>query len=413
MALSAYVGTFAQPTATGTAGVTGVGFQPKALLFWGNNQTASGTSSSTYEAMGMATGTVSEGYFSNYSPNAVGSVTSRRNYSTTNCYGVSSTVGTAVAQADFVSFDSDGFLLNWNRADANARVVNFLALGGDDLTNANVIGITSATIASTVSYTGVGFQPDFLCFLTTVQTSASTTTFSVPSVGFSNGTGNITLTKSVPVEGGGPVGGKLSNNRSVITTSGTANFIEGSITSLNSDGFSISWNPTGTTGRLYSVLCLKGGQYVIGTAAQLTSNGTQDLTGFGFQPKAALLLGNNSQTINTNVSTSRFSFGGFSGTSIQASMWSGDGDTGVLSISNSNLETTHAISMFTEGTLGPALNSQADFVSFDSDGVSLNWTTTDATARLFGYVAFGDTPAGTQTGLKGLIMTNGFIPFYR
>jgi hypothetical protein len=40
VSLSTFVGSFTVPNATGNKATTGVGFQPKVVLFWGNGQTA-------------------------------------------------------------------------------------------------------------------------------------------------------------------------------------------------------------------------------------------------------------------------------------------------------------------------------------------------------------------------------------
>jgi hypothetical protein len=43
MALSAYVGNLSCPASTGNSSTTGVGFQPKIVLFWSNGLTAAGS----------------------------------------------------------------------------------------------------------------------------------------------------------------------------------------------------------------------------------------------------------------------------------------------------------------------------------------------------------------------------------
>jgi hypothetical protein len=45
-------------------------------------------------------------------------------------------------------------------------------------------------------------------------------------------------------------------------------------------------------------------------------------------------------------------------------------------------------------TGNPTINAQADFVSFNSNGFTLNWTTADATARQILYWAIGPTNSG-------------------
>jgi hypothetical protein len=50
------------------------------------------------------------------------------------------------------------------------------------------------------------------------------------------------------------------------------------------------------------------------------------------------------------------------------------------------------------GGITPTSAGEADLSSMDSDGFTLNWTSTDGTARETLYLAFGDAPAVPTAG---------------
>ena len=47
-------------------------------------------------------------------------------------------------RANFVSFDADGFTLNFSQSDTTAYKVNYVAFGGTDITNSVIKTLTSA-----------------------------------------------------------------------------------------------------------------------------------------------------------------------------------------------------------------------------------------------------------------------------
>jgi hypothetical protein len=90
-------------------------------------------------------------------------------------------------------------------------------------------------------------------------------------------------------------------------------------------------------------------------------------------------------------SSVRNTFGSATSSSARSFIWLG-ANNGIGTV-GATLNRTNVIGMITEAA---TTNAIADFVSNDSDGFTVNWTTADATAREIIYFAAGSTPAGTN-----------------
>jgi hypothetical protein len=74
----------------------------------------------------------------------------------------------------------------------------------------------------------------------------------------------------------------------------------------------------------------------------------------------------------------------------RAAIWGGDNDNEATSQkADSSLQQDRILEHNEPGGT-PAVNAEADFVSFDADGWTLNWITADATARQILALAIGD-----------------------
>ena len=188
--LSFKKGSFTKNTATGSQAVTGVGFQPEALIFFWTRQTATGSASNSYLGTGFATGSSNERAVAYASDDADGNAADSAMYqSQSHCLIMFlENSATAAALAELTSFDADGFTLNWTTNEARADIIHYVALGGTDLTNATASSFTVTTGAGSQSVTGLGFQPDFLLFLSAASNTVDTRVISGRiSLGFASG----------------------------------------------------------------------------------------------------------------------------------------------------------------------------------------------------------------------------------
>src|SRR3990172_4848530 len=124
MALSALAGNFVANTGTGNQAITGVGFQPKALIFGFVAKTADGvgTGDGKYAVAGMAVSSTQRA--------AVCFADDAARHTNVKCLVMVNGASTLLAEADLVTMDSDGFTINWSTAPSGAWIIPYVAFGG-------------------------------------------------------------------------------------------------------------------------------------------------------------------------------------------------------------------------------------------------------------------------------------------
>ena len=386
MALQTKIGSFSPPGGTGNSAVTGVGFAPKAVIFFGNSMltqgaVGTGTNGPEYPLFfGLIDATTQVGY-SNTDDFSSGGPTLQPNYC---IYDYAPANGGENAVAANVSLDADGFTLNWTNVD-RAIIVNYLALGGSDLTNAKILNGGGAPIATGLqAYTGVGFRPDALIFV-----SGIANTHDRGGMGFAvsptqRGTNASFYNSGLQ---------RYQRTDKCLSVLEVGMKWEADLVSMDADGFTLNWTTAtnaGVNNPFVYALCLKGGSYHVGAITESLTNTTKAETGVGFQPKGVLFstVGNvASATINTSLNDQ--GYGAAASTSQRAAT-----DTCDNAQISTRLDQTKCIVHTRDaGGISPSSYGEADLASFDADGFTLNWTSTDGVARQTIYLAFGDEPA--------------------
>src|SRR3990172_4938301 len=177
MALSSFVGSFSTgtPLITQTVVVTGVGFQPKVVIFWHSGRSESTDAigrATTKRGFAIATSTTNRRALSSVSVDASADSTTSHAHSDVACI-ISNTGASIDGSLDLQSFDSDGFTLVCDSATWPAdRRIHFLALGGTTLTNANLVSFQEPAATGTQDITGFGFNPTAVLFFGISLTSA-------------------------------------------------------------------------------------------------------------------------------------------------------------------------------------------------------------------------------------------------
>jgi hypothetical protein len=165
------VGTFTKSTdgAPVQQAITGVGFQPRALVLWTSAQAyAAAWTDNLFLAMGMTDGTTQRAVAESGKDNETAAGFQGARWANA-VLTIIDWTGAVLAEAQFVSFDDDGFTLNWTTNNASAYYIHYLALAGDDLTDVNLVEWTMTTAAGQQAVTGVGFQPDCVLHLGAYQ----------------------------------------------------------------------------------------------------------------------------------------------------------------------------------------------------------------------------------------------------
>lgn len=391
MAFQVKKGSFASNTSTGNQAVSSVGFQPKAVIFFWTRQSAAGFANGQNFGVAWMDGSGNQWNSTVASDDNVSpTVTGRRQNSSFLISIMSGGDRTIDGQAAYVSMDSDGFTINWTNAPDAAYIINYLALGGSDLTNAKSSTFTGNGASGSQAVTGVGFQPDLVLFLGTQQ---STTTSA--NVRFSMGYGKsssqrgcsaITDANNVATTNTGQV---QKDDCCMIITSAGAVTGEGDLVSLDSDGFTVDWQ-VGTNTNVWGYLALKGGRYGIGVGTNQTGSGTQTKSyDVDIKPTGLLMWGLGAErNTSFDVSNEKFTLGGTDGSS-QGSIWVASEDVVAAGNSQSYLSTSE---LYPHNNLGSSQTSNGTINSFGGEGPNIDWNNGfgDSSAKEFNYIIFGD-----------------------
>ncbi len=398
MALEAAFGTLTTSAGTGDKTVTGLAFQPKTVLAFYNNQTGTGTAADAHIGVGMtSTGLEDLSTYHNSLDNAASSDITR---SILNTAYWKTTVGgatTARVTGTFSAFTSDGFTIN-TTANVTGAVMPYLALGGSDITNTAAGQINMPNSTTNFSVTGLAFQPDIVflsvILLATNGTANNNNSFSF-GVAHSSGVW-CSAVKGQNAQATMNTSRAFYDNRCavVLQSTGDTAVDEIGFVTMTSDGFTLSHPVNSTGGYLINYVAIKGGQWNVGNLAQPSSTGNQSVTGMTFQPVGTLFSHAQFETANSVTQNARMGIGGATGTGDERAIWMGDRDNVADAIANQRYVTDKVISMYTEATsAGATVLAEADYVSNNPNGFTINWSTADATARKVGYVSFGSNSA--------------------
>jgi hypothetical protein len=383
----------------GSQVITGIGFQPKAVIFWWTRQTSYGP---VRICVGYGYATHDGGTYQNYGvafasdDGANPSNTGRRRSATYSIIILSDGTPTMAAQAEVTSFDSDGFTLNWQTNEARADIIDYIALGGVSLINAKAGSFSLTATSGTQDVTGVGFQPDFAMFLWTFTPEANDNGASNAEIGLGFA---VSSTKRGALVADSEDGRSTTDTwqqqrtDSCILLLDPASGAQDAVVDFNqflSDGFRLSKSdaPAASTPIFY--LALKGGYYDVGSFNSPTSTGNQDVTSVGFQSKLVMLATQGRSASTVIGGTAELAFGAATSSTERGIAWFED-TTGLTGSDNQRETLSTKIIQWRDRT-GPdtfTLRGSADFVSFLSNGFRVSWSNVETSGRQIIYVAFG------------------------
>lgn len=407
MALSAKTNQLTGASSTGDQALTDPGFQPKALLTFHGLQTAAGAVANAQMAVGLGAADGTEKAAGYNSADNVGTTDSTRFFRTGDIIRAYA-AGTITSNLAAVlkQMDASGFTLTWGDVTLSNALYNYLAIGGDDITNVYASHYALNTGTGDQAVTGVGFQPDIVIFIGTLHASnAAQQNATQFCFGVMDAAGNqwAATQKSQHNVAAGNTNRAFANDACLIFTQTAADNLahKQSFVSMDADGFTVNISTAVGLASLIGFICIKGGNWKVGTETQKTSTGTKATTSVGFQP-SGLILGSVCGTATSGVDThARLSLGVATSPSQNTAIWTGDQDAADPTVANTIMRSDKCLTMATEGaSASPTVNAEAELDSLDSDGFTLDWTTADATARVFGYVAFGG--AGVSSSIKKL-----------
>jgi hypothetical protein len=401
------VGTFTKITTTGSQTVSGLGFQPKAIIFYWSRNTANATAAAPRsQGVGFTDCTNQRAVAIAEDDNAGTSNAGRYRTESNVIVILSDGTPTVGSRATFTSCNSDGFTINWAVSEASAHIINYIAIGGTDVTNVKAGTFTLAASTGIQNITGVGFQPDFAMFLQgfteAVDTASAGLEMGMGFADYNNNQGSI-LNCVRDAQANNSTKYSLQRTDNVILLSSTACAIDAlaAFNGFSSNGFSLNVSDAPAAATPIFYLAIKGGSYQVGNFSQPTTTGTQTISGLGFQPNSVVLFSDNQVAGTALAAPSTFSIGAANATTSRAAVWGQsrnvDPSQTAVYTDNSKIMIMRTLS----GTGGAGtINAQADFNGFTSGGFQLNWTTADTTQRQIIYWAFGPSPTFNQTAYR-------------
>lgn len=379
-------GSFTTPASTGYDSITGVGFQPKAVIFWAVPRTDESAGSDASHFIGFSDGSTdrASGIKSEDGVNDTGRgqedyAIFLRNVDTSN-----------LAIATVSSFDSDGFTLNYTTTNSG-YYIHYIAFGGDDLSAEVGEKLVSASFIDSLS-----FAPDIM-FLTTVGLTDLSTDdqHGIYSFGVVDDTshwhlsthqGSNDTTKDGRLRDEGCLSQSYSNSVTWEMTN----------CSLTSNG--MSWSGSNVDEFYYLALNIGGQSTKVGTFFKETSGtagAIQDLSSWGFGEDAAIVgfasAGKTDELFSDHVRSTIGAYDGSTQGMIAVNDINGTSDSD--SIQNND----YAIGIVESNA---SILAGGTASQLDNDGVRLTWNPNNTTAYNIGYWAI---EGGNEVGDSGSI----------
>ena len=403
---------------TGAAGtyanVTSLAFQPKVYFLWVSGRTESAdTSARQNHQRGFGVGISTTDRRAACDQSMDGQTTSSADTAHRSDAALCSmtTAGAIDGLADHNAMLSNGFSLIIDDAFATSLRVQYLALGGTDLTNVVSGMFNESASTGNQDITDAGFQPDAVLLFSAMIGSdpPGTQVDSTLMIGLAAGSENP---NDVVWAGGaddnvGPMQ-TVSYNRAgesialfdtVLTTSSAATNGRAEVDAWLSNGFSLNWNERAGSRRIFYV-ALKGGQHAIGDLLTCTSgNGcTVSETGLPFSPKAGLLFSHAKaqSASDTGQDDDEWSLGAVTTATSRNAQCLIDDESASTSLVATAI---YAVQVYcNQSTSVPgSTNGRMDVVSVNSDGWTFDMDDADSTPAAFvGYWAMAGLGPGAN-----------------
>lgn len=286
------------------------------------------------------------------------------------------------------SVDATNVTIHYAAVSQSVAVV-MVAIGGPNVL-AKVVRHTMRTATGNQAVTGVGFTPDVVLHIdqgeqatTEISSDTDTTANGDSRFGFGWMTATEQAAHGWAAGNGGASsssGRRTSATGCLVCSSGSGALNAGAgYVSMDADGFTINYSVAAAAAAPVYSLCLKGVRAKGISFAKKNGTGSQAVTGVGFTPQALITIApaQADATSNSNIATGiAFSaaIGGSGGGAVQVRNGLGTADDNRYSVAKA--------AMAISGPTSQSLLGEADLSSFDSDGFTLNWTTSDTTTNL-------------------------------
>lgn len=292
-----YAGSFLANTSTGNQSITGVGFQPKVVIFLTQAKVdAQGFNNVAQGSIGVGISSSSRFSITHHGSGNAANPFAWGGSSSSKCLLFIQGFPSVLLAADFVSQDANGFTINWTTVTGTSTRIFYIALGGSDL---KVVSSNFALSGSTgnQSITGTGWKPDLVMFVNDASSdvdNASGKSSSNFNVGFATSSSNQFAIGRYNKQGTTPTSaGSIQVGDKCITRLSNATTLDvaASFVSMDNNGFTI--NVTNAGSRRIHYLAIKGIQASIQSFVESVSTGAQTVSLAPFKPTTGLFFSTN------------------------------------------------------------------------------------------------------------------------
>ena len=419
MSITTAIARAASNTANGNQDITDASFgggTPKAcIVIWNECITAGTAIDGARFSYGFATGAANQGCTSGnaqHNDAVSGDYRGQSEFDRVingNAFGGSG----AYCDGAFVSFITNGIRINWVQAPTIASLMTVILLGGDDL-QAHADNYVMGVDTTVNDITAPGFQPQLIFSLGQNNNGAGTQRISrgviwdEPSVGikqhalsqFSLNGGNPTDISSTVYQSLGTAF-KFRTSASIDISLAYSDF--------DANGFTTTTvGPGGTTNNLYLALDFGANNEILFDTYVTPASTGDDKQTVGFKPQLAMLLFLEEITaFDTQFRSGTRGWAVFNETS-EFCESSSDEDGVDATIGGTNTQSLSSARALEVPDGAGTLDIEADFVSFDSTGYTLNYTNIPVAQRAYLQVVIeADDPqvpgAAVLTGIGDLV----------
>ena len=299
--------------------------------------------------------------------------------------------GTLTSAATLKTFDTDGFTLTYSVATTSVAM-NCLVLGGDVAT-VGMVTFDLATSVSSQEVNGMTGTPDVVLFMGMLQADESVANAYHFNFGWATASDEMGSVSLVAAHSADPSDTEFifETDEAIQQINSGAIFHEANLTTLDSDGFTLSVTNASSGTRNVYAWGLTGGVWLAGNDTEAASMTTKETTTTGVNPVAALFQMTDA-TSDGIGSTVMYSLGASDGTNDVAATHSSIDNVETTDASGHNSETMVMVSIDPNGAT-PTVLSDSSVSSFGTEKFTLSRATDDATDRKFVYLVVGDAPA--------------------
>ena len=392
-----------------TLTVSGLSFQPKALLFFWSGRATDGANFGDHRfGTGIAISTTNRRVQGTLSQHNAANADSYTVWSDDCVIMTVTNTGALDGKADLDAILSDGFRLIIDDAfSANLRVA-WMAWGGDDLTDVDLVGITEPILTGDQDITtafglNTGLDDKAVIFIGggygTVNAINADSTWMLGAAAGNTIVNAVCAGSSLDAAGTMDTYSYAINGECIANCS-TANAVtsRASLTAWLSNGFRLNWAEVDVLRtQEFAALVMKGGRWEVGDA--LTSTGTSNqFEATAYVPKMLLLASHckAQSTSDTTQDGDERSVGTMEGTADRRYAGCHDVDGGGTSAVGITFDTNGAY--INLSTSPSTVEGRMDFVSFDATpGFTYVMADADPVAAFFWYLSCSDAPAVAGT----------------